>query len=195
MVAAKPSASDGVPVALKSLPPTGGSVDGDREILDGSTGVATFYTPKIPSVFPSNKSDEEGQPGCDKRKEPVGKRSVQIGNPTTESVSDTRTVVFLQPQRTDVGGVAGSNLRERRELILLLQRLPSLLRLLTQNNRGHVADSAIASKTSTTPVTTAVTDKPVVGPEDVGPMTPTDRKIPPKVAGVGSTTDAGTPPL
>ena len=114
VVAAKPSASDGVPVELKSLPPTGDSGDGDREIFDGSTGVAAFYTPQIPNVFPFNKSDEEDQPGCDKRKEPVGKRSVQVGNPTTESVSDTRTVVFLQPQRKVVVSVASSHLPERR---------------------------------------------------------------------------------
>ena len=76
-----------------------------------------------------------------------------------------------------------------------LERLPSPSRLLTQYNRGREADSATAPTTSTTPVTTAVTDEPVAGLEDVGPMTSTDRVISPKVAGVGRTKDAGPPPL
>ena len=42
MVAAKPPASDGVPVELKSLPPTGGSRDGGHETLDGATEAAAF---------------------------------------------------------------------------------------------------------------------------------------------------------
>ena len=71
VVAAKPPASEGVRVELKSLPSTGGPGDGDSETLNGSTGVAAFYTPQIPNVIPSNKNDEEGQPGCDRRKEPV----------------------------------------------------------------------------------------------------------------------------